>query len=386
MNQPSSLLVIKENSTQQARLLGFFIAACYNPRLFTVVTPTQFAKLMSHTITVLPSNDTFSINPNETILDAALRNNVILPYGCKDGACGSCKSIIVSGSVNHFEDSNAITDEEKEHGVALLCHTTVNSDVTIEARVISAGAYAIKKLPTRIISMTRPSGDIMLVNLQLPANDAFEYRGGQYIDFILRDGTRRSYSMACAPRLADKILELHIRHMPGGVFTDQLFSSMKERDILRIEGPLGTFSLNTETMQPCIFLASGTGFAPIKAIVEEMQNNDIHRPVHFYWGVRRPQDLYMHELAEQWASEIPNFTYIPVISDALPEDKWQGRTGLVHEAVLSDFDDLSNYEVYACGAPIMVQTAHEAFTSQRDLSELAFYSDAFLSAKDKVKK
>ncbi|MGL4767795.1 MAG: CDP-6-deoxy-delta-3,4-glucoseen reductase [Formosimonas sp.] len=338
---------------------------------------------MSHTITVLPSNDTFSINPDETILDAALRNNVVLPYGCKDGACGSCKSKIISGEVNHFEHSNAINADEREKGVALLCHTTVNSDVTIEARVISAGMFPIKKLPTRIISMTRPSDDIMLVTLQLPAHDAFEYRGGQYIDFILRDGTRRSYSMACAPRLDDKTLELHIRHMPGGVFTDQLFSSMKERDILRVEGPLGTFSLNTDSHQPCIFLASGTGFAPIKAIIEEMQQRNIHRPIHFYWGVRRPADLYMHELAEQWARDIPNFTYIPVVSDALPEDNWQGRTGLVHEAVMADFNKLFAYDVYACGAPIMVQAAHTAFTNERDLPESAFYSDAFLSAKDK---
>lgn len=338
---------------------------------------------MSHTITVLPSNDTFPINPNESILDAALRNNVVLPYGCKDGACGSCKSVIVSGDVVHNEASNAITADEKAKGIALLCHTTVNSDVTIEARVISAGMFPIKKLPTRIISMTRPSGDIMLVNLQLPANDAFEYRGGQYIDFILRDGTRRSYSMACAPRLDDKILELHIRHMPGGVFTDQLFSSMKERDILRIEGPLGTFCFNTDANLPCIFLASGTGFAPIKAIIEEMQQHNIQRPIHFYWGVRRPEDLYLNELAEQWAREIPDFKYIPVISDALPEDNWQGRTGLVHEAVMADFKRLFAYEVYACGAPIMVKSAHEAFINERDLPETAFYSDAFLSAKDK---
>lgn len=338
---------------------------------------------MSHTITVLPSNATFPINADETILDAALRNNVTLPYGCKDGACGSCKSIVISGEVIHNENSNAITEDERERGVALLCHTTVNSDVTIEARVLSAGSLPIKKLPTRIISMTRPSGDIMLVNLQLPANDVFEYRGGQYIDFILRDGTRRSYSMACAPRLEDKVLELHIRHMPGGVFTDQLFSSMKERDILRIEGPLGTFSLNTDSILPCVFLASGTGFAPIKAIIEEMQQENIRRPIHFYWGVRRPQDLYLNELAEQWAAEIPDFKYIPVVSDALPEDNWQGRTGLVHEAVLADFKKLFAYEVYACGAPIMVQSAHAAFTAERDLPETAFYSDAFLSAKDK---
>ncbi|GHA66542.1 CDP-6-deoxy-delta-3,4-glucoseen reductase [Formosimonas limnophila] len=342
---------------------------------------------MTHTITVLPSNDTFPIEASETILDAALRANVVLPYGCKDGACGSCKSVIVNGDVVHDDRSNAITDDEKAAGVALLCHTTVTSDVTIEARVISAGTYPIKKLPTRILSMKRATeaGDIMLVDLQLPANDVFEYRGGQYIDFILRDGTRRSYSMACAPRVNDKVLELHIRHMPGGVFTDQLFSSMKERDILRVEGPLGTFFLQ-DSGKDLIFLASGTGFAPIKAIVEEMQANYIIRPISFYWGVRRPHDLYLNELAEQWARDIPNFKYIPVISDALPEDNWQGRTGMVHQAVMDDFADLSEHDIYACGAPVMVRAAHEAFTQERNLAENSFFSDAFLSAADKSKK
>ncbi|TDR31656.1 CDP-6-deoxy-delta-3,4-glucoseen reductase [Hydromonas duriensis] len=342
---------------------------------------------MTHTITVLPSNSTFPIEPNETILDAALRANVILPYGCKDGACGSCKSKIVSGDINHFEASNALSEEEKAHQLALLCHTTVNSDVSVEARVIAAGQYPIKKLPTRIISMKRATeaGDIMLVELQLPANDVFEYRGGQYIDFILRDGTRRSYSMACAPRLTDKVLELHIRHMPGGVFTDQLFSSMKERDILRIEGPLGTFVFNEKTGSPCIFIASGTGFAPLKAIIEEMQAKYLVRPIHLYWGVRRPHDLYLNELAQEWTRTIPNFKYTPVVSDALPEDAWQGRTGFVHEAVVADYPDLSQHDVYACGVPVMVRSAHEAFTNTCGLPETSFYSDAFLSAADKVK-
>lgn len=339
---------------------------------------------MTYTVQVTPSNDTFPIEDNETILDAAMRANVVLPYSCKDGSCGSCKSKIISGDVTHNPKSNAITDAEKQDGWALLCHTTVSSDVTIEARVITAGMPAIKKLPTRIISMERATvaGDIMLVNLQLPANDVFEYRGGQYIDFILRDGTRRSYSMACAPRLKDKVLELHIRHMPGGVFTDQLFSSMKERDILRIEGPLGTFFFQ-DSGKDLIFLASGTGFAPIKAIIEEMRANYIVRPVHFYWGVRRPHDLYLHELAEQWAREIPNFKYIPVISDPEAEDRWQGRTGMVHQAILDDFADLSAFDVYACGAPVMVRAAHEAFTSTRQLTEGSFFSDAFLTAADK---
>ena len=340
---------------------------------------------MSNIITVLPSNKSFPIEDGETILDAAIRANIVLPYGCKDGACGACKAQYVSGDID-IGMNNAMTPDDYQQGRFVTCKTTVTSDTVIEANIATEGAFPVRKLPSRIIEMSRATDDVMVVQLQLPANDQFDFHPGQYIDVILRDGSRRSYSMACAPRLEEKTLELHIRHMTGGVFTDQLFSSVKERDILRLEGPLGTFHLNEQSNAPMICIASGTGFAPMKAIIEGMRHKNIQRPIHLYWGGRRPNDLYMHELAEQWAREIPNFKYTPVISDAEPEDNWVGRTGFVHLAAAQDYPDMGGFEVYACGAPIVVQSAHELYTSQHHLPESAFFSDAFLSAKDKAVK
>ena len=337
---------------------------------------------MSNTITVMPSSTQFPIEDNETILDAALRANVILPYGCKDGACGSCKAKYICGDID-IGMNNAMTPDDYQKGMLITCKTTVTSDTTIEAMIADA-AFPVKKMPSRILELKRATDDVMVLQLQLPANDDFKFRPGQYIDVILRDGSHRSYSMACAPRLAEKTLELHIRHMVGGVFTDQLFSATKERDILRLEGPHGTFYRNDKSDAPMIRMASGTGFAPIKAIIEDMQAQGIARPIHLYWGGRVPKDLYLNELAEQWAREIPNFKYTPVVSDALPEHNWAGRTGFVHLAIAEDYADLSGHEVYACGAPIVVRSAHDLYTTAHGLPETAFHSDAFLSAKDKV--
>jgi CDP-4-dehydro-6-deoxyglucose reductase len=212
-----------------------------------------------------------------------------------------------------------------------------------------------------------------------------QYLAGQYVDLLLRDGSRRSYSMALAPHAADQ-LELHIRHMPGGKFTDGLFGVtqpvVKERDILRIEGPLGTFFLREDIDTPIILLASGTGFAPIKAIVEHAQHKGIRRPMTLYWGGRRPHDLYMNALCEQWARDIPDFGYVPVVSDALAQDAWTGRTGFVHQAVMHDLPDLSGHTVYACGAPIVVDSARRDFVSQCKLAEGHFFADSFTSAAD----
>jgi CDP-4-dehydro-6-deoxyglucose reductase len=232
---------------------------------------------------------------------------------------------------------------------------------------------------------------VMLVRLQLPANDAFDYFPGQYIEFILRDGTRRSYSMATAPRAltnpdgsAANMIELHIRHLPGGVFTDQVFSTMKEKDILRLEGPFGSFYLREESTKPMVLLASGTGFAPIKALIENMQRKGIERKATLYWGGRRPHDLYLNDWVLVRLNEMPNLTYVPVISDALPEDAWSGRTGFVHAAVAHDFPDLSGHQVYACGAPIVVDSARKAYVESCKLDADEFFADSFLTAADRA--
>jgi CDP-4-dehydro-6-deoxyglucose reductase len=190
--------------------------------------------------------------------------------------------------------------------------------------------------------------------------------------------------MANAPHLIGQGLELHIRHMPGGKFTDQVFGTLKERDILRIEGPYGSFYLREDSAKPIVLLASGTGFAPIKALIEHMQFKGITRPTTLYWGGRRPADLYMHDWISAKAAEMPHLTYVPVVSDAMPEDGWTGRTGFVHQAVLQDYPDLSDHQVYACGAPIVVESAQRDYL-QAGLPADEFYADSFTSEADKAK-
>lgn len=342
---------------------------------------------MSHRITVQPAGRQFFAAPGQTVLEAALAAGVLLPYSCKSGACSSCKGKVLSGDIHQGpHQPGTLTADEARAGQALFCCASPLSDITIEARVVQgADGIEVRKLPVRVQAIEPLAADVMRLQLQLPANQTIRYNAGQYLDLILRDGTRRSYSMANAPHQAGSV-ELHIRHMPGGAFTDALFgvagTPLKVRDILRCEMPLGSFFLREDSPRPVVFVASGTGFAPIKAMLEHMQHRGIRRPVRLYWGARRPHDLYMHELAQRWAQEIPDFTYVPVVSDALPEDQWHGRTGWVHEAVMADLPDLSGHQVYACGAPVMVAAARRDFLGQCSLPEDEFYADAFTSAAD----
>ncbi len=343
---------------------------------------------MSFNITVQPSGRTFSAQSDETLLAAGLRQGIGMPYGCKDGACGSCKCKKISGEVTHGNhQEKALSAAEEANGFVLTCCATAHSDVVLESRqVTEEGAFPIKKMPVRVLSLEKKSDDVMVVKLQLPANDVVQYHAGQYVDFLLRDGDRRSYSMANAPHTlvaGSPAIELHIRHMPGGKFTDHVFGAMKEKEIQRIEGPQGSFYLREDSNKPIVLLASGTGFAPIKAMLEHMQHKGITRPTRLYWGGRRPSDLYLHDWVQAQLAAMPHVTYIPVVSDALPQDAWTGRTGFVHLAVFQDTPDLSGYEVYACGAPIVVDSARADYT-QAGLSNDDFYADAFTSAADKV--
>jgi CDP-4-dehydro-6-deoxyglucose reductase, E3 len=342
---------------------------------------------MSFQVTVLPSGKQFQVDPDETVLEAGLRQGVVLPYGCKNGACGSCKAKLVAGEVEHGpHQASALPAHEAAAGHALMCCARPKSDLSVEARVVAAaGDIPIRKMPCRIASIARAAPDVAILHLQLPANERLQYLAGQFVELIMRDGTRRSYSMAGAPHIAEQV-ELHVRHMPGGRFTDALFGitqpPIKERDILRFEGPLGTFFLREDSVKPIVLVASGTGFAPIKAIVEHAAQKAITRPMTLYWGGRRPQDLYMSTLCEQWAKEMPHFRYVPVVSDALPEDAWSGRTGFVHRAVMEDFPDLSAFQVYACGAPVVIDSARRDFTELCRLPADEFFADAFTSAAD----
>jgi CDP-4-dehydro-6-deoxyglucose reductase, E3 len=336
-----------------------------------------------HRVTLQPSGLQFDVEEGESVLAAALRQGYVLPYGCRNGACGSCKGRIVEGTVDYGTyQKKALTDEEKAQGKALFCQAKPLGPLAIEARTVGAAKdIQVKTLPCRIQKMERVADDVMVLQLKLPANERLQFLAGQYLEFLLKDGSRRSFSMGNAPH-DDAFLQLHVRYVAGGQFTEHVFGKMKERDILRFEGPLGTFFLREDSDKPLVFVASGTGFAPIKSILEHAFEKGIKRPMALYWGGRRPKDLYMNELASRWAAEHPHLKYIPVISDALPEDGWTGRTGFVHRAVMQDFPDLSAHQVYACGVPVMVDSARRDFVEQCRLPELEFYADSFTTQAD----
>ena len=330
-----------------------------------------------------PSGHEFEVAESESILTAALRQGFVLPYGCRNGACGSCKGRILSGSVDYGTyQQKALPEMEKRDGKALFCQAKPLSDLVLEARTVGAiKDIPVKTLPCRVQKMERLADDVMVLHLKLPANERLQFLAGQYIEFLLRDGSRRSFSMANAPH-DDELIQLHVRHVAGGHFTDHVFGKMKERDILRFEGPHGTFFLREDSTKPIVFVASGTGFAPVKAVIEHALYKAIERPMALYWGGRRPKDLYMNELPEKWAAEHARFKYVPVISDALPEDRWSGRSGFVHRAVMQDFPDLSGHQVYACGVPVMVDSARRDFVAQCGLPEDEFFADSFTTQAD----
>jgi len=315
------------------------------------------------------------------VLTAALRQGFVLPYGCKNGACGSCKGKILSGSVDYgVYQPKALTEVEKAQGKALFCQAKPLSDLVLEARAIGAAKdIQIKKLPCRVQKLERVADDVMLLQLKLPANEKLVFLAGQFIEFLLKDGSRRSFSIANPPHAAE-LIELHVRHVAGGHFTDHVFEKMKERDILRFEGPLGTFFLREDSDKPIVFVASGTGFAPIKSIVEHAFHIGVKRQMVMYWGARTRPDLYMLDLPLKWQAEHDNFSFVPVLSDSPPEDNWPGRTGLVHHAVMQDFPDLSGYQVYACGGPPMIDAALKTFVETRALPRNEFFADSFTPA------
>ncbi|MBA4143349.1 MAG: CDP-6-deoxy-delta-3,4-glucoseen reductase [Nitrosospira sp.] len=340
---------------------------------------------MSYQIIIKPSGHVFVARSGETVLEAALREGFPLPYGCRNGACGTCKGKIIQGTVDFGSyNESALTEVEKQAGMALFCRAIPLADLIIECREIGAiKDIKVKTLPCRVHKLERVTPDVMVISLKLPPNERLQFLAGQYIDILMKNGKRRSFSLANAPH-DDELLQLHVRNYRGGSFAEHVFLHMREKDILRFEGPFGTFFLREDSDKPIIFVAGGTGFAPVKSIVEHafhVENLRGHgRQMVFYWGNRTRADLYLAELAGRWQQEHDNFTFIPVLSEASPADNWNGRTGLVHQTVMQDFDDLSGYHIYACGATAMVEAAHRDFTRLRGLAEEDFFSDAFTAS------
>ena len=320
----------------------------------------------------------FHVKPSQTILEGAIASGITLPYGCQDGACGSCKGKVISGKyfLNEYQ-SSALTDSDIKAGNTLYCKSMAQEDLVIEPNIPEVyDQYSPKVLPVKVESLTRLNHDVMQMFLKLPAKETFRFKAGQYIEFIMGDGSRRAFSMANAP--LDSMIELHLRLIEGGKFTSFVFNEMKEKSIHRIEGPIGQFYLR-DSEKPIIFIAGGTGFAPIKSIIEDMIANKNKRKIYLYRGVRSKKDFYMNELVNDWIKKLEGLTYIPVVEDGLSED---ARSGYVHHAVLEDFKNLNDIQVYCCGAPGLVENAFKDLTKS-GLPDDQFFADAFTFAPKK---
>ena len=325
-------------------------------------------------ITFHPDHKAVTARFGETLLDAGLRQDINLPYECRNGGCGACKCTVLAGKVDPgLYQPSALSAEELAQGKVLLCCATAIDDAEIEYDA-SAVVKAFKEYRARVVKMEKLTYDVMRVLLKLPEGQQIPFKAGQYINIILDDGQRRAFSFANPPHEAE-FVELQIRLMKGGLFTTHVFEKMKEGDEVRFEGPIGDFSLR-ESQRPIVFVAGATGFAPVKSMVEDAFKRGLKREIHLYWGVKQLRDLYLPELPKQWARDHANFHFIPVLSDPAQEDVWNGRTGLVHEAILEDFPELKAHEIYACGSVRMVEAIFP-FLKSHGAEDGACFSDAF---------
>jgi CDP-4-dehydro-6-deoxyglucose reductase len=328
---------------------------------------------MSFSVRTEPAGHAFEAEPGQTILDAALMRRIGLPYGCRHGTCGSCTAQLLAGRV-HYPEGRPPALEGQPADACLPCQARAASDLVLRvAEIERLDEIEVRTLPCRVAEKTPLNHDVMRLRLKLPEGQRLPFRAGQYIEILLRDGGKRAFSIANAPH-DDALLELHVRRVPGGRFSDEVFERLAERAILRMQGPLGTFVLREESTRPILLVGGGTGFAPLKAMVEHALHRGIERPITLYWGVRSRRDLYLPELPASWAEQHPRFRWVPVLSE--PDPDWNGRTGWVHEAVLADQPTLADHDVYLSGPPPMVEAGRAAFEAA-GLGIDHLFSDAF---------
>jgi CDP-4-dehydro-6-deoxyglucose reductase, E3 len=332
---------------------------------------------MTYQVTIQPSGHAFTVRQTESVLDAALRQGIILPYGCRNGACGSCLGAILSGTVHYPGDTPPALDAaQTADGKVLFCQARAASDLVIGVREVDAVQdIEIRTMPCRVVRLEHLAPDVIRIYLKVPAAQRLQFLAGQYVNILLKGHAPRAFSIANAPH-ADEFIELHIRYVEGGYFTDQVFHLLREKALLRFQGPLGTFFLREDTDRPAILVGGGTGFAPLKAMLEHAFEIGLRQPLHLFWGARARRDLYLDELPRRWARANRGFRYTPVLSEPGPEDAWTGETGLVTDAVVKHYPDLRTFDIYASGPPVMVQVGHRLFL-EHGLDESRFFSDAF---------
>jgi CDP-4-dehydro-6-deoxyglucose reductase len=334
------------------------------------------------TVTLTSSGKRFDAETDETVLEAAQRAGIALPYSCRGGVCGSCKATLVEGDCAYPRNPPmALSASESEHHAILLCQAVPQGDIAIRAREIaSVEDIPHRRVETEVVERRLLAPDVVGIWLRPLQGDRLNWLPGQYLDVILEDGKHRPFSIASGPR-RDGLIELHVRHVPGGGFTSWVYESLKVGDRLAIEAPLGTFVPREDSERPMLFMAGGTGFAPVKAIVEHFIALGTRRPMHIYWGARIAADLYLLDLARSWASKVPNITFTPVLSD--PDEAQAGglREGLVHNALLADHPDLTGVELYMSGPPAMIAAGRDFFV-EAGLPEDRLYFDSFDLAPD----
>jgi CDP-4-dehydro-6-deoxyglucose reductase, E3 len=333
---------------------------------------------MQFTVRTEPAGHQFDVAPGQTLLEAAIAQRIGLPYGCRDGKCGSCTAELLEGEVGYPSGKTEALHGQPP-GACLTCQAVPASDVRLRvAELQTVADIEVRILPCRVAEKTRLNHDVMRLRLKLPEAQRLQFLAGQYLEFMLADGRRRAFSIANAPH-DDALIELHVRRVPGGEFTDYIFDTLAEKAILRIRGPLGSFVLREASSRPMLFVGGGTGFAPLKGLLEHALHLGLKRPMTLYWGVRAERDLYLAELPERWAAEHPNFNWVPVLSE--PDPDWSGRRGYVHEAVLEDHPDIADCDVYISGPPVMVEAGRGAFEAH-GLKLDHLFSDAFEYAAD----
>ena len=320
------------------------------------------------------SGKSFESSGEESVLNGALSKGLNFPYGCQNGICGQCKAVILNGEVEYEgELPSAISRDEADANMALLCQCRAKTDLYIAVDELDSLAnIEVRSMPCRVEEINHLNHDVIQIILKIPGAQSLQYLAGQYIDLEHSDFEPRAFSIANAP-VNSNLLELHVRLVEDGKFTNFIFNSLTKKSILRIEGPKGGFFLREDSECPIIFIAGGTGFGPIKAIIERLIIVNSKRTLYLYWGVRSEEDLYL-SLPSEWSEKHTNIKFVPVLSEA--GESWKGESGYVHESVVKDFDDLTDFEVYACGPPVMVKAAAKSCL-ENGLGKEDFFSDAF---------
>ncbi len=349
----------------------------------TIASPIA-TDTVSRTVILQASGKRFRVEPGETVLEAARRAGLALPYSCLAGVCGSCKATLVEGECIYPRNPpSALDANERLRHKVLLCQAVPVTDLVVAAReVASVADVPLRRLTLKLVDKSRLGVDVVRLILQTARGERLRRIAGQYLDVLLDDGKRRAFSIANAPHEGEHI-ELHVRHVAGGGFTSWVFDEMQPGALLSVEAPLGTFVPREDSERPLLFVAGGTGFAPVKALIEHFLHLGTRRPISLYWGVRAADDLYLPGLPERWARDVAGFRYVPVSSDAGAAAGT--RTGFVHEAVLEDHPDLSGFDLYMSGPPTMIDAGRRAFV-QAGLPEDRLYYDSFDYAPDVIAK